>query len=350
MTDEKKNPIFPQLAPSYDITKKTKKLFTEINRDSSETVTTQLWQRSGSCPEGTIPIRRIEKNNGSKGDVVEKYGTKKLASFHDNKKKQLNESKMLNLLQPNHSVAILLTLGFAYLGAKGDIKVWTPQVESDDEYSTSRVALRSGPRLDYDAIESGWAVNPSVYGDRQTRLYVYWTADGSKKTGCFDLTCPGFIQTSNQIALGAAIYPISNPTGLPYQITVYIYKDPNTSNWWVQYGERINIGYWPSDLFGMLRAHAETVQWGGDVYSSKVGTHPHTATGMGSGRFSDYIMQSSGYIKRMRVLRNNMELTFPQWINIYTDEYNCYDAYYLSDYVEEPEFYYGGPGRNYKCP
>lgn len=82
----------------------------------------------------------------------------------------------------------------------------------------------------------------------------------------------------------------------------------------------------------------------------QVGTHPHTATGMGSGRFSDYIMQSSGYIKRMRVLGNNMELKFPQWINIYTDEYNCYDTYYFTDYVEEPEFYYGGPGRNYKCP
>lgn len=92
------------MAPSYDLTKKTKKSFTERNRESSETVTTQLWQRSGSCPEGTIPIRRIEKNNGTKGDVVEKYGRKKLASFHDNAKKQLNESKMLNLLQPNHSV------------------------------------------------------------------------------------------------------------------------------------------------------------------------------------------------------------------------------------------------------
>lgn len=112
-------------------------------------------------------------------------------------------------------------------------------------------------------------VNPSVYGDRQTRLYVYWTvsfliivhfasrhqifhklfiscfahkimfhhimscsyqADGSKRTGCFDLTCPGFIQTSNQIVLGAAIYPISNPTGLPYQITVYIYEVRKSKN------------------------------------------------------------------------------------------------------------------------
>ena len=49
-------------------------------------------------------------------------------------------------------------------------------------------------------------------------------ADASKRTGCFDLTCPGFVQTSSEIALGAAIYPISIPGGLPYQITIYIYK------------------------------------------------------------------------------------------------------------------------------
>lgn len=43
-------------------------------------------------------------------------------------------------------------------------------------------------------------------------------------TGCFDLTCPGFVQTSHEIALGAAIYPISNPNGLPSEIIIYIHK------------------------------------------------------------------------------------------------------------------------------
>ncbi|KAI7978885.1 hypothetical protein LOK49_Contig670G00002 [Camellia lanceoleosa] len=113
------------------------------------------------------------------------------------------------------------------------------------------------------------SVNPSVYGDRKTRLFVYWTADSSQRTGCFDLTCPGFVQTNSEIALGAAIYPISVTGGLPYEITLYIFKDPNTSNWWGQYGETINIGYWPPSLFTLLNHHAQTVQWGGEVYSSR---------------------------------------------------------------------------------
>ncbi|KAL8499119.1 hypothetical protein ACS0TY_022189 [Phlomoides rotata] len=329
-----------QMNPTYNIETETKK-----SETSGDSMLAQTWQRSGSCPKGAIPVRRVHKNDTSKRHSESDYRTKKAMPFHYNR--AVNDT--LNLLQPNHSLAILHTEGFAYLGAKGDMKVWNPHVESDDEYTTSRVALKSGPINNYEAMESGWAVNPSVYGDRQTRLFVYWTADGSKTTGCFDLTCPGFVQTSNEIALGAAIYPISNPTGLSYQITIYIHKDLNTSNWWVQYNERTNIGYWPPDLFDGIRYHAETVQWGGEVYSTRVGTHPHTSTGMGSGRFPDPIMQSSGYIKRIRVLQNNLVLIFPKWIYIYADEYNCYQTYYVTDYVPDPEFYYGGPGRSPVC-
>ncbi|KAL8499120.1 hypothetical protein ACS0TY_022190 [Phlomoides rotata] len=325
-----------QMNPSYDVKTETK----TSGDDPPRTVTAQTWRKSGSCPKGTIPVLRIQKNND--------YGRKKPMSFHYNR--ELNDSKRLYLLKQNHSMAILHAEGYAYLGGKGDIKVWNPHVESDDEYSTSRVALKIGSQSDYEAIESGWAVNPKVYGDRKTRLYIYWTVDGSNQTGCFDLTCPGFVQTSNEIALGAAIYPISNPTGLPYQIVIYLHKDLDTSNWWVQYNEQINVGYWPANLFGRLDHHATTVQWGGEVYSPRVGTTPHTTTAMGSGRFPDFVGQSSGYIKRIRVLENNNILRFPQWTTILAEEYNCYETYYLSDYVAEPEFYYGGPGRNPRCP
>lgn len=128
------------------------------------------------------------------------------------------------------------------------------------------------------------------------------------------------------------------------------FQDPNTGNWWVNYGEKVNIGYWPKELFKKLSYHAETVQWGGEVYSTRVGTHPHTATGMGSGQFSDWVFKDSGFIKRMRVLQNSGVIRFPAWVNSFADEYNCYDTFYHREYVQDPEFYYGGPGRNYRCP
>ncbi|XP_049380134.1 uncharacterized protein LOC125844831 isoform X5 [Solanum stenotomum] len=274
-----------QMTPSYNTMVETTK--TNDQEKSYKCVTTQIWHKSGSCPKGTIPIRRTQN--------IKKDQIKKPNHFHLDK--GLKIKKDIKLTQKNHSV------------------------------------------------------NPRVYGDRQTRLFTYWTNDGSRETGCFDLTCPGFVQTSHEIALGAAIYPISTQNGLPYSISVFIFKDLNTSNWWLQYGGSINIGYWPSKIFeGGLGIHAQTVQWGGEVYSKNVGKHPHTKTQMGSGAFPIYISANTGFMKNMRILDNSMELRFPQYVDAYSQEYDCYKTQYMGDYIEEPEFHFGGPGRNPLCP
>lgn len=98
--------IFTQLNPSYDVKMETvtgKKMYVGRSRNSAVTVTAQTWHRSGSCPKGTIPVRRIQKNNVSKGHSDSNYGRKKPMFFHYNM--QLNDSKMLYLLQKNHSVS-----------------------------------------------------------------------------------------------------------------------------------------------------------------------------------------------------------------------------------------------------
>lgn len=52
----------------------------------------------------------------------------------------------------------------------------------------------------------------------------------------------------------------------------------------------------------------------------------------------------------MRVIENSGPPKIPDWVNSYADEYECYDTFYHSEYVADPEFYYGGPGRSYRCP
>ena len=118
----------------------------------------------------------------------------------------------------------------------------------------------------------------------------------------------------------------------------------------MQYGEKINVGYWPPELFVALSYHATSAEWGGEVYSSRVGTTPHTKTDMGSGHFADSVWGTSGAIRRIRIHENSPGLKFPDIVTTLMDEFNCYNVRYLSDYVEDPEFYYGGPGRNYMCP
>ncbi|XP_035831044.1 uncharacterized protein LOC110876003 isoform X2 [Helianthus annuus] len=296
-------------------------------KGTATTTTSQIWQKSGSCPKGTIPIRRIQKNVINNNGHV--YGRKQPSEPRYQETTLENTTNSL----ANHSVSEVYTEGYSYSGAKADTKVWTPYVEKEDEYSTSRVVIQNGGLRDFELVETGWA------------------ADGSRTTGCFDLTCPGFVQVNHKIALGAAIYPISKPYGLPYQIIVHIYKDPETNNWWVNYGESIDIGYWPSELFVLLKYQGIMVKWGGEVYSSMVkGKHPHTATYMGNGEMPPAMYDECGTMARMRVEQNSGPLIMPEWTQVNVDEYRCYDISYLIDYVADPIFYYGGPGRSWRCP
>ncbi|XP_028067177.1 uncharacterized protein LOC114269987 [Camellia sinensis] len=326
-----------QMTPNYSPTMEGRRpSSTKGEGGSSVSLTSQLWQRSGSCPKGTVPIRRIRVGK----NLMKEYG----------RKPSLFSQQFKPLDKQNHSLAVLVTNGLRYSGVEGDIEVHNPFVESDDDYSTSRVALKNGD----EAIQFGWAVNPSVYRDKQTRLFVYWTADSSKTTGCFDLTCAAFVQTSNKVALGATIFPVSVPGGKPYKITPRIFKDSETNNWWVQLG-LIHIGYWPSDLFNNLLHHAETIEWGGEVYSFKTGTHqPHTTTAMGSGYLPYDASNMSGCVKQMSVaeINSQKEVYFkrPDFAYTYVDEYGCYGVFYIGGYAEEPEFYYGGSGKSASCP
>ncbi|KAG4962585.1 hypothetical protein JHK82_039275 [Glycine max] len=152
-------------------------------------------QKSGRCPEGTILVRRIRGRDMLKANSIEDYGRKKPSFSHQ------------HVGQRNKNL-----ISFAQL-----------KNHSDDEYSTSQVSLLTGPYKDFECVEAGWAVNPSVYGDRQTRLFVYWTADASNKTGCFDLTCPGFVQISNCPGCSNLSH-INSWWASKYIIIIYIYK------------------------------------------------------------------------------------------------------------------------------
>ncbi|CAI9093613.1 OLC1v1029160C1 [Oldenlandia corymbosa var. corymbosa] len=344
-----------QMEPSLLLTdSETETMMKEAEHENSQDYTTsatQIWQRSGSCPEGTIPIlrRKLGKKDGKSNQALKKkpgFVPHQYQQFKDD-----NNNNQPNLLYANRSIAILFAQGFAFYGAKADIQVWNPHVGEDDEYSLSQVALKSGFLRDSEVVESGWAVNPSVYGDRKTRLFAYWTVDGSVDTGCFDLICPGFVQINNKIALGAAVYPISNPTGLPFQITITILKDRDTGYWWLIYGESTLIGYWPRDLFkGMgLYFDAMTVQWGGEVYSTRMKSHPHPAIQMGNGDFPDPIFGNSGTMKRMRVAVNSQTFTRPIMTYTWTDEYRCYNVFHNTEFTNDPELYYGGSGGFHWC-
>ncbi|RWR82744.1 hypothetical protein CKAN_01147700 [Cinnamomum micranthum f. kanehirae] len=317
-----------QMRPSMD---------EKVNEEaaSSNSTVRQLWRKSGSCPEGTIPIRRVQKSHLLRAPSLENYGMK--GKHVPNSMNDLN-SRM-------YADAVLLTQGYRYNGVHANINVWNPYVEADDEYTSAQIWVVNGPYYLQDTIQTGWTVNPTVYGDKRTRFFSYWL---SNTTGCYDLFCSGFVQTSSEIALGGAIEPIS--TGQQQnEITLSIALDTSGSNWWLVFNNKTNIGYWPSSLFIYLFGAATTVFWGGEVYSQRLGT-PHTLTAMGSGNFAGYRFGRSCFMSQIRIRDNSLVWKYPEWVSTYQSQYNCYDVLNDKEYSADPFFYFGGPGRNDRCP
>ncbi|CAN1286396.1 hypothetical protein LINPERPRIM_LOCUS19284 [Linum perenne] len=92
-------------------------------------------------------------------------------------------------------------------GATGNINVWQPQVYPNEIVVAQFWVTDNGGPGTAEAIEAGYMVTPS---DPEPRIFIYWTADGYKSTGCYNLDCPGFVQTSAKgTVLGAIIHPIS---------------------------------------------------------------------------------------------------------------------------------------------
>ncbi|KAJ7958325.1 Protein of Unknown Function (DUF239) [Quillaja saponaria] len=341
-----------QMRPSFEIASNSSNA---KNESVSHSILPQTWQRSGSCPEGTIPIRRILRKDLLRATSLENFGRKPPAqpSYAGNitgspnlHSKSINNTEINFGPQVNRSTAILLTEAYSYVGATGDINIWNPNVESQDEYTTAQIWLKAGPGDNFESVEAGWMVNPRLYGDKRTRLFALWTRDSYKSTGCFDLTCTGFVQTSTAVALGAPIEPLSSEGGQQFQLSFGIFLDPNSGNWWLKISKTVPIGYWPPNLFSLLTHSAKLVEWGGEVYSSKIKKAPHTTTAMGSGEFARNLYGNACYIQNVRIMDYSLMLKYPEWVQTYASEEYCYSAYnYIKGYGTEPVFYFGGPGR-----
>ncbi|TKY74930.1 hypothetical protein E2542_SST03695 [Spatholobus suberectus] len=266
----------------------------------SESVTFRTWQKSGSCPNGTVPIRRILKEDLLRVASVDRFGQKPPAVF-----KNTTNGFNLNFINPNDSKAsYLVTMGYNYIGAQADINIWNPKVDLPDDFTTAQIWLKNGNGADFESVEAGWTVNPKLYGDRKTRLFAYGTRDSYKSIGCFDLTCPGFVQTGTEAALGGIITPVSSQYGEQYQLNVGMF--------WSQIKKQT----------------------------------PHTGTGMGSGDFANGLRGNACYMSNVRIKDYSLQLKYPEFVSAAADEPYCYNSLnYIKGYGVEPVLYFGGPGR-----
>ncbi|PWA98029.1 hypothetical protein CTI12_AA023510 [Artemisia annua] len=299
----------------------------------------QLWSLSGeSCPEGTIPVRRTTEQDVLRASNIKRFGRK------------IAKPVRRDSSNGGHEHAVGYVTGEQYYGAKASINVWDPKVTDRFEFSLSQMWVISGSfGDDLNTIEAGWQVSPELYGDNYPRFFTYWTTDAYQATGCYNLLCSGFVQTNNKIAIGAAISPTSSYNGGQFDISLLIWKDPKHGNWWLEFGSGVLVGYWPASLFTHLRDHASMVQFGGEVVNSQ-SSGSHTSTEMGSGHFSGEGFGKASYFRNMQVVDWDNSLIPLSNLKVLADNPNCYDIRGGINNVWGNYIYYGGPGKNPKCP
>ncbi|WOL08874.1 hypothetical protein Cni_G17627 [Canna indica] len=306
---------------------------------------TQPWHQNGKCPEDTIPIRRTKAEDLLRASSAKKYGRKK----HRSMAKPLSiDPDLLN--ESGHQHAIAYVEGERYYGAKATINVWKPKIQQSSEFSLSQLWILGGSfGEDLNSIEAGWQVSPDLYGDNNTRLFTYWTSDAYQATGCYNLLCSGFVQISNEIAMGASIYPLSYYGGSQYDISILVWKDPQEGHWWIQFGNDFVLGYWPAFLFNYLAESSSMIQWGGEVVNSQL-EGEHTSTEMGSGHFPEEGFGKASYFRNIQIVDGSNNLRAPMEVGTFTERPSCYDVQNGNNEDWGHYFYYGGPGRSNNCP
>ncbi|KAI3448961.1 hypothetical protein Pfo_005626 [Paulownia fortunei] len=195
-----------QMRPSYH----PEGLFSESkkvakNNEVRPKPITQMWHMNGRCPEGTIPIRRTKKEDVLRASSVSRYGKKKHKSIPI-PRSAAPEPDLIN--QNGHQHAIAYVEGDKYYGAKATINVWDPKIQHPNEFSLSQLWILGGSfASDLNSIEAGWQVSPDLYGDNNTRFFTYWTSDAYQATGCYNMLCSGFIQSTMKYQWGPASTP-----------------------------------------------------------------------------------------------------------------------------------------------
>jgi hypothetical protein len=288
------------------------------------------------CPEGTIPMRRVTLEDLSRFETLRDFFAK--APRGVARPPRMSEPATV---APTHRWA------HAYQfvdngGGHSYLNLWQPAIGANQIFSLSQHWYTAGSGTGLQTIECGWQVYPGLYGDGRPHLFTYWTADGYSSTGCYNLTCSAFVQTSSTFAPGMAVGPISVSGGAQYSMELAYWL--TGGRWWLYYNGTSGsnaIGYYPVSLYqgGPLASKATEIDYGGET----VGTTSFPP--MGSGAFANQGWQRAAYQRTIGYwpptggAMINASLTPSQgWPSCYTADVVMYAAPWYET------LWYGGPG------
>ncbi|KAJ1391143.1 hypothetical protein SESBI_36905 [Sesbania bispinosa] len=260
----------------------------------------------GTCPPGTVPIRRTTKD-----EIIR---VKSLLNNHI-----LDQDN----LDSHVAQVTMLKDGGPYYGVSGATSIYNPRC-GNDQTSAAHI----------------WAQNGQ--DDGTNKITVGWHSDNFKKTGCYNVLSPGFVQTDTEYYIGSPVAKTSVYGGEMVQLSVSLLQDENTKNWFVYMVNR-TVGYFPAALFSNM-AIADQVGWGGRT-TTPTGTPNPT---MGSGYFPDDNFVHACYFVNVAYQNASRKYYGPEtyWAESFTDVPKCYGVEYYGDQGRQVGYslQFGGPG------
>ena len=217
------------------------------------------------CEDGTIPMGRITLDTMSRFENLQAFFAKGPGGAG-----QLpSEDPMAPAPPPTHKYAYFLQ-NVNNRGGNSGLNLWRPPVNTSlgEVFSLSQqwYASLSSPTQ---TAEVGWQNFPAMYHTQNSVLFIYWTADGYRRTGCYNLTCPAFVQINRNWHFGSGFTHYSTLGGTQYEFTAeyYLYQ----GNWWLALGGAW-VGYYPGTIYrgGQMTRNAQVIEYGGETVGRTV--------------------------------------------------------------------------------
>ncbi|CAA7045374.1 unnamed protein product [Microthlaspi erraticum] len=292
-----------------------------------------LWENGVGCPIGTVPIRRVTKDdllslNSLDDDKYKPRGSWS-TNFNDSNNPVHND-------QYHYAVGRTNNTGIHYHGATMDLCITAPGVKPK-QFSHSRLHIQLGN----DYVQIGLAVNPVLYGDVLPRTFVYTHAGGKS---CYNSHCDvGMILVRRDVPLGMPFKPVSiRGSSESHYVIFGLIKDQANGNWWLQLGDDAEeIGFWPAQRFP--QSFGNKVEWGGEVFSAN-----QPSPEMGYGFLPAASVVYDAYVKRIAILDDNFHFDQQVYhLEEFSDNiqgYGVIDSLEFKDPEEGHIIYFGGPG------
>ncbi|MEA9563975.1 MULTISPECIES: neprosin family prolyl endopeptidase [unclassified Xanthomonas] len=242
------------------------------------------------CDAGSVPLQRIGLADMSQHTTLRAFlrGTTPQAKTPD-RPTLLPAAEDAASVVHYYSTIYLDTAGSPVTGAGADLNTWVPAVRANDAQSISQIWLAGyTAQRQIQTLEAGWQTQPGAGWGNTPILFIYSTQDGYINTGCHNLDCADFVQTSTANVLGAApAGGFSTAGGKQAMLHVEFQRNADGYWWFGLNGEW--IGYYKAELYAgdiaegsaniFISAGGEISTWDG-----------RPSTPMGSGRFA-----SAGY-------------------------------------------------------